>query len=165
MEVARVRLRSTSGAMVDVREASEGLACFFVYPRTGRPDEPAPQGWDEIPGARGCTPHSCGYRDLWSEFGALGARVYGLSSVGPAHQAEFVARMKMPMERLSDEALELTEAMGLPTFAFGGGRLMRRMAMVCAGGRVERVFYPVFPPDRNAAEVLGYLRARDRAGG
>ncbi len=158
--MARVALASTSGGMVDVREVSEGLACFFVYPRTGRPDEAAPANWDEIPGARGCTPHSCGFRDLWEEFGEMGARVYGVSSVSAAHQAEFVARMKMPMEHLSDEGMALTRAMGLPTFEHGGTRLMQRMAMVCAGGRVEKVFYPVFPPDRNAAEVLGYLRAR-----
>lgn len=152
-----VRLWSTRGRWVDVAEAAPRFV-LFAYPRTGRPDEPAPPGWDEIPGARGCTPQSCAYRDLHAEFRALGHEVFGLSTNAPAHQAEFAQRMAIPYEMLSDETLRLTDAMRLPTFEHRGARLLKRMALVVERGRVAKVFYPVFPPDRNAADVLAWLR-------
>lgn len=150
-------LASTRGRLVDVATAAPRFV-LFAYPRTGRPDEPAPPGWDEIPGARGCTPQSCAYRDLHAEFRALGHEVFGLSTNPPAHQAEFAARMRIPYEMLSDERHALTDAMRLPTFEYRGARLLKRLALVVRDGRVEKVFYPVFPPDRNASDVLAWLR-------
>ncbi len=147
---------------------------MFVYPRTGVPGQAPSLGysgeeWDSIPGARGCTPQSCGFRDLHARFQALGAVVYGVSTNTIGHQAEFKSRTRMPFEFLSDESLALTRALDLPTFAFpvesgGPTTLLARMAWVLAPGagprRITRVFYPAFPPDRNAGEVLEWLRAR-----
>jgi peroxiredoxin len=157
MRLPHVALRSTRGRLVDVADAAPRFV-LFAYPRTGRPDEPAPEGWDEIPGARGCTPQSCAYRDLHAGFRALGHEVFGLSTNDPAHQAEFAARMAIPYEMLSDEGFALTDAMRLPTFDHRGTRLLKRLALVVEAGRVRKAFYPVFPPDRNAATVLAWLR-------
>lgn len=153
-------LGSTAGGRVDLQEASQELAVFFFYPRTGRPEEAAPEGWDLIPGARGCTPQSCGFRDLYDEFRDLGVGVFGVSTQTTAFQQELVGRIHLPFEVLSDAHFELTDAMRLPTFSYTGMRLLKRMAWVVAKGRIEKVFYPVFPPDRNADEVLSYLRSR-----
>jgi len=157
MALPHVRLRSTRGRLVDVASAAPRFV-LFAYPRTGVPGEPAPPGWDEIPGARGCTPQSCAYRDLHAEFRALGHEVFGLSTNSPAHQAEFVSRMAIPYEMLSDEGFALTDAMRLPTFEYRGARLLKRLALVVEQGRVRKAFYPVFPPDRNAATVLAWLK-------
>jgi peroxiredoxin len=153
-----IRLWSTRGRWVDVADVAPRFV-LFAYPRTGRPDEPAPPGWDEIPGARGCTPQSCGFRDRHAELRALGHEVFGLSSNPPAHQAEFVARMAIPYEMLSDERLVLADALRLPTFEHRGARLLKRLALVVDRGRIRRAFYPVFPPDRNAEVVTAWLRA------
>jgi peroxiredoxin len=110
-----------------------------------------------IPGARGCTPQACAYRDHHAEFRARGYDVFGLSTNSPAHQREFAERMHIPFDILSDERLALTQAMRLPTFEFGGARLLKRLALVVEGGRVRKAFYPAFPPDRNAATVLAWL--------
>lgn len=155
-----ITLASTEGGLVNVARASRGLAVFFFYPRTGRPDEAAPQNWDEIPGARGCTPQSCAFRGLHAEFRALGAEVFGVSTVSPAHQAEFAARMRMTMPHLSDERFELVDALRLPTFTWSGERFVQRLALVAERAVIVRAFYPVFPPDENAANVLAWLRAR-----
>lgn len=155
-----IALPSTGGGAVNIAEASRSLAVFFFYPRTGRPDEPAPQHWDEIPGARGCTPQSCAFRDLHGEFAGLGCAVFGVSTVSPAHQAEFAARMRMAMPHLSDERFELTRALRLPTFEWGGERFVHRLALVAERGAIQKAFYPVFPPDQNAETVLRWLRAR-----
>ena len=133
---------------------------MFAYPRTGRPGEPSlVEDWDEIPGARGCTPHTSGFRDLHAEFGALGVRVFGLSTQDTAYQREMVERVQVPFAVLSDAGLELTRALRLPTFEVAGQTLLKRIAWIARDGTIERVFYPVFPPDRNAAEVLAALRA------
>lgn len=164
-------LLSTSGP-VDLAAAAADRTVFFFYPRTGIPGQPPGRGftgeaWDSIPGARGCTPQSCGYRDLHAQFAALGVAVYGVSTSGPEHQREFVQRTGMPFPMLSDNLLRFTRAMSLPTFSFpvesgGPSTLIRRMAWYVEGGIVQRVWYPVFPPDRNAAEVLEWVKRRGR---
>jgi peroxiredoxin len=134
----------------------------YVYPRTGRPDQPLPTGWDEIPGARGCTPQSCAYRDLAAELAALGARVFGLSTQDTAYQQEAVARLHLSFPLLSDARLALARALGLPTFQVDGMTLIKRLTLVVDDGRIEKVFYPIFPPDADAANVAAWLRAHQR---
>lgn len=129
----------------------------YVYPRTGRPGEPSPPGWDAIPGARGCTPQSCAFRDHAGELAARGAHVVGISAQTADEQREFAEREHIPYPLLADPELRLAAALGLPTFEAGGMTLYRRLTFVARGGVVEKVFYPVFPPDRNAAEVLAWL--------
>jgi peroxiredoxin len=160
MRVPDITLRATSGRDVEISDLARGKLVLFAYPRTGRPDEPAPPGWDLIPGARGCTPQACAFRDLHAEFRALGYAVRGLSSNSPAHQREFVERMHVPFDLWSDEALRLTRAMRLPTFEHAGATLLKRLALVAEDGVVRKAFYPVFPPDRNAETVLSWLRDR-----
>jgi peroxiredoxin len=135
-----------------------GLLVAYVYPRTGRPGEPSPAGWDDIPGARGCTPQSCAYRDALAEFEGLGATVVGVSTQTAAEQAEFAAREHIPFPLLADPDLELVAALRLPTFEVEEMTLYKRLTFVAEAGKVVKVFYPVFPPDRNAAEVLAWLR-------
>ena len=163
--VPSVRLGSTAGRWVDVAQVAERPAVLFFYPRTGEPDRPAGLEWDAIPGARGCTPQSCGFRDLQGQFTALGVPVHGVSTQETAYQRAFVERNHVPFEMLSDRDLALTRALGLPTFEYpvdGGGptTLIKRMAWFVDRGRIERIWYPVFPPDRNAETVLGWLRER-----
>lgn len=156
--VPSVRLASSRGGEVDLSELAEGLAVVYVYPRTGVPGEPLLEGWDSIPGARGCTPQSCAFRDRVGELTAVGAGVVGISAQPAVEQREFAGREHIPYPLLSDGRLALAAAMGLPTFEAGGMRLYRRLTFVAERGRVVKVFYPVFPPDRNAAEVLAWLR-------
>ncbi len=158
MKVPSVRLSSTLGGEADLAEVARGRVVVYVYPRTGVPGEESPEGWDEIPGARGCTPQSCAFRDHQADLGVLGVSVTGISAQSPGEQAEFADREHIPYPLLSDAALELATAMRLPTFEVDGMRLYRRLTFVARSGRIEKVFYPVFPPDRNAAEVLGWLR-------
>src|SRR5438132_2587866 len=158
VEIPALSLPSTAGGVVNLAEASrEKRTVFFFYPRSGRPDEPPIPGWDDIPGARGCTPQSCAYRDHFSEFEALGVQVFGVSTQDTEYQHEFAERTKLPYPLLSDSDFVLTAALGLPTFEAGGMRLIRRLTLVVSHGRVEKVLYPVFPPDKNAEEVLAYL--------
>jgi len=152
-----VELASTKGRKVSVREAGKQPTVFFFYPRTGRPEAPAPSGWDRIPGARGCTPQSCGFRDLYLEFESRGVRIFGVSAQSSEYQREFVERNRIPYEILSDERFELTEAIGLPTFEFDSMRLIKRLAFFAEDGVILKLFYPVFPPDKNAEEVLAWL--------
>ncbi len=154
-----VPLQSTSGGTVDLA-ARPGLVVAFCYPMTGRPGVPLPDGWDAIPGARGCTPQACAFRDLAGAFAARGAAVFGVSTQSPEDQAEAAARLHLPFELLSDERLELATALRLPTFEAAGRARIRRLTLVLAGGRVERVFYPVFPSDAHAAGVLAWLAGR-----
>ena len=158
MRLPSLALPATDGTMVDLSTLS-GWSIVYVYPRTGRPDQPMPAGWDEIPGARGCTPQSCAYRDRAAELGALGARVFGLSTQDTAYQQEAVARLHLPFPLLSDERLELTTALSLPTFEVDGMTLIKRLTLVIDDGVIETVFYPVFPPDADAANVAAWLRA------
>jgi peroxiredoxin len=156
-EVPAASLASTLGGRLDLAEAARGLLVTYVYPRTGRPGEPLPAGWDQIPGARGCTPQSCAFRDHVRDLDALGASVVGISVQSPAEQLEFAEREHIPYPLLSDGDLRLAGLMVLPTFEVAGMRLYRRLTFIARGRHIEKVFYPVFPPDRNAAEVLAWL--------
>ncbi len=158
--MASVRLVSSLGGEVDLAELARGLTVVYVYPRTGVPGEPLPEGWDAIPGARGCTPQSCAFRDHVGELAAVGAGVVGISAQRAEEQQEFAQREHIPHPLLSDGELMLAERMGLPTFEAGGVRLYRRLTFVAERGRIAKAFYPVFPPDRNAAAVLAWLRGR-----
>lgn len=165
MALPEIRLPSTLGGPIDLAKVTEGILVAYVYPRTGKPGEPLPAGWDDIPGARGCTPQSCAYRDSLAEFSSLGATVVGISAQSPEEQAEFVEREHIPFALLSDSGLGLAEALRLPTFEAGGMTLYKRLALVAETGKITKVFYPVFPPDRNAAEVLTWLRSGGNDGG
>ena len=157
--VPALSLESSRGP-VDLAVLCASLGVLYVYPRSGRPEEPLLPGWNEIPGARGCTPQSCGFRDHASELAALGAKVAGLSSQPLVDQIEFAERNRMPFPVISDPALRLRDALELPTFETSGLELYKRMAIVAEAGRIVKVFYPVFPPDRNAQDVLDWLGAR-----
>jgi peroxiredoxin len=153
-----VAVAATDGSAVNLSRLS-GRTVVYVYPRTGRPGQPTPTGWNAIPGARGCTPQSCSFRDHFNELRALGvAHVYGLSSQDSAYQREAVERLHLPFAILSDADLTLRRALRLPTFEVDGMVLLKRMALVIDDGAIVKVFYPVFPPDRSAAEVVAWLR-------
>jgi peroxiredoxin len=156
--VPALTLPSTTGEPVDLAAAAGGTLVLFCYPRTGRPGEDPPPGWDDIPGARGCTPQACAFRDHHDELAGLGARVLGLSAQPQEEQLEAAGRLGLPYPLLSDPRLALAAALRLPTFEAGGMRLYRRLTLVARAGRVAHVLYPVFPPDRNAAEVAAWLR-------
>lgn len=160
MALPTLALASTQGETEDLAELAAGRLVAYVYPMTGRPGQALPAGWDEIPGARGCTPQSCAYRDSLAEFAALGATVVGVSAQSPAEQREFGEREHIPFPLLSDSGLALAERLRLPTFEVEGMALYRRLTLVAEGGAIVKVFYPVFPPDRNAADVLAWLAAR-----
>ncbi len=145
---------------VSLRELSLERLVLYVYPRTGRPDRPTPPGWDEIPGARGCTPQSCAFRDHAGELEQLGTRVAGLSAQPLKDQVEFAERNRIPYPMVADPERKLGAAIGLPTFEFEGTTLCKRVTLVVEACAVAKVFYPVFPPDQNAAEVVAWLRSR-----
>ena len=152
---------------MDLAETAQRPAVFFFYPRTGEPGKAAGPEWDAIPGARGCTPQSCGFRDLHREFTKLAVSVFGISTQETGYQREFVTRNHVPFELLSDRDLSLTRALRLPTFEYpvergGPTTLIKRMAWFVERGSIEKVWYPVFPPDRNAETVLAWLRERGR---
>ncbi len=155
-----IALAATDGTAINLARLP-GRTVVFLYPRTGRPGQIGlVDTWDQIPGARGCTPQSCGFRDLHADLQAAGAsRVFGLSTQDTAYQQEAVSRMHLPFAMLSDEALALAHALRLPTMQVGGLTLLNRMAWIIDNGRITHVFYPVFPPDQNAADVLIWLRA------
>ena len=157
-----IPLASTTGGFVDL-SALDGKTVVYCYPLTGRPDEELPDGWDEIPGARGCTPQSCAFRDHHEELRLLGARVFGLSTQGTEYQQEARGRLHLPFELLSDEELEFSRTLDLPTFWAEGMTLIKRLTMILESGKIEKVFYPVFPPHENAGEVVRWLqRERQR---
>jgi peroxiredoxin len=157
MRMPDLVLPATSG--IDVNLAClEGAAIVYVYPMTGVPGVPLPEGWDLIPGARGCTPEACGFRDHFAELQAAGATaVFGLSSQTTNYQHEVVERLHLPFAMLSDPGLKLAEALRLPTFEVDGMRLYKRLTLVVRDGLIEHVFYPVFPTDTHAAAVETWL--------
>jgi peroxiredoxin len=157
LPVARVSLLSSGGQTIDL-SALPGPTVVYCYPRTGRPDQELPDGWNLIPGARGCTPQSCAFRDHYDELTALGARVFGLSTQDTEYQREAAERLHLPFPLLSDAHMEFASAMRLPTFEVQSRRLLKRLTLIIRDGGVEHVFYPVFPPDRNAEDVLDWLR-------
>ena len=156
--LASVALPSTTGDIVDLSRI-KGRTVVYCYPRTGRPDEESPEGWNLIPGARGCTPQSCGFRDHYRELHDLAAEVYGLSTQSTADQKEAADRLHLPFPLLSDQRLEFASAMRLPTFEVQSMRLIKRLTLIIRDGMVDHVFYPVFPPDRNAQDVVDWLNA------
>ena len=159
MKLPDIALPATSGAPVNLSKL-KGRTVVYVYPRTGVPGVDAPPGWDDIPGARGCTPQSCSFRDHFGELKRLGvAQLFGLSTQDTAYQKEAATRLHLPFAILSDEKLALAKALRLPTFSVDGMTLIKRMAFVIDDGVITHVFYPVFPPDQNAAEVIGWLQA------
>jgi peroxiredoxin len=156
-----VALPSTAGADQPLRV--EGLGVFYVYPKSGRPGIDPPPGWNQTPGMRGCTPQSCGFRDHHAELVALGADVFGISTQDPDDQKEFAARLELPYPVLSDARGLLERELGLPAVDVTDGlRVYRRVTLVTRDGVIEKVFYPVFPPDTNAADVVTYLQGRTR---
>jgi peroxiredoxin len=159
MKLPSVSLTSTSGDHIDL-SALAGTTVVYCYPLTGRPDRNLPQGWDEIPGARGCTPQSCAFRDHHAELKDLGSRVFGLSAQSTAYQREAAERLNLPYGLLSDEDLGFAEALGLPTFEADGMILIKRLTLVIESGEILKAVYPVFPPGRNAEEVIGWLSDR-----
>lgn len=152
-----IELMATDGAAIDVSRLA-GWTVIFAYPRTGRPGVENPPGWDLIPGARGCTPQSCSFRDSFAELRAVGvAHLFGLSTQDSLYQREVANRLHLPFPLLSDSQLKLTRALRLPTFEVDAMLLLKRMTFLVRDGLIEHVLYPVFPPDRNAAEVLQIL--------
>ena len=160
MRMPDLALPATDGTDVNLARLP-GRSVVYIYPRTGVPGVDPPEGWDLIPGARGCTPQSCSFRDHFGELKALGvARVFGLSTQDTAYQQEAVARLHLPFPVLSDEKLALATALRLPTFTAAGMTLLKRMALVIDDGAITHAFYPVFPPDRSAADIVAWLQAR-----
>ena len=160
LSLPAITLISTAGRQVNLAEL-EGRVVLYCYPRTGQPGVALPEGWNEIPGARGCTPQSCAFRDHHQEIQSLGAQVFGLSTQDTEYQKELAERIHLPFEILSDAALELTNQLSLPTFEVDGMRLIKRLTLIVNDGKIEKVFYPVFPPDKNAGDVIAWLeRAR-----
>jgi len=158
LHIPSIQLSSTSGRQVDLGRLP-GRTVVYCYPRTGRPDQELPKGWNAIPGARGCTPQSCAYRDYHQEFRALGVEVFGLSTQDTDYQKEAAHRLRLPFGLLSDSSLALVHALDLPTFEVEGMTLVKRLTLVIYNGRITKVFYPVFPPDQNATEVIRWLSA------
>lgn len=166
LELPNITLESTSAKRVLLSSIAKKRSVIYIYPMTGRPDRALPEAWDMIPGARGCTPQSCAFRDHYAELKALGADVYGLSTQAVAYQQEAKARLHLPFDLLSDHKLELVKALNLPTFEVAdlasissdiSALLIKRVTLIVSAGKIDKVFYPVFPPDQNAQDVLRYL--------
>lgn len=158
MKLPNLALPATEGAPVDLATL-KGRTVVYLYPRTGVPGIDPPDGWDAIPGARGCTPQSCAFRDHHAELKRLGvAQLYGLSTQDTAYQREAATRLHLPFPLLSDEKLDMAKALRLPTFTAAGMTLLKRMALVIDDGVIAKAFYPVFPPDKNAEEVIAWIK-------
>jgi len=161
MKLPALALASTRGRRVDLSTLA-GTTVVYLYPRTGRPDQEVPTGWNAIPGARGCTPQSCAFRDHYQELQALGvSELFGLSTQDTAYQQEAAERLHLPFELLSDEKLELAQALRLPMFEVDGMKLIKRITLIARDGKIVKVFYPVFPSDGNAQDVRNWLVAAD----
>jgi len=159
LSLPSVPLPATDGTLVDLSTLS-GRSVVYIYPMTGRPDVALPEGWDMLPGARGCTPQSCAFRDHHDDLRALGVgQLFGLSTQNTAYQREAAERLHLPFAILSDEELDLAKALNLPLMQVGTMTLTKRLTLIVRDGRIEHVFYPVFPPDRSAADVMEWLAA------
>ena len=160
MSLPSLSLPSTSGEVVDLSQL-QGTAVVFAYPMTGRPDVALPEGWDMIPGARGCTPQACTFRDVHQELRDAGTdHLFGLSAQATDYQKEAAERLHLPFSLLSDELGLLRTALNLPVMEVEGMTLLKRLTMICVDGKIEKVFYPVFPPDQNPADVQNWLKNR-----
>lgn len=153
-----ISFSSTNDETVCIKDTL-GIVVVYIYPMTGRPDTPLPEGWDEIPGARGCTPQSCSFRDHYSELHKFNAHLYGLNAQSSEYQREAKERLHLPFELLSDSNLEFKEALDLPTFKALDMELYKRITLIARDGIIEKVFYPVFPPSSNADEVIKWLES------
>jgi peroxiredoxin len=160
MALPDLDLASTAGGTANLAALGAERLVAYVYPRTGTPGEPSPPGWDDIPGARGCTPQSCAYRDAVTEFATHGATLVGISAQDATEQRQFAEREQIPFQLLNDSGLALGEALRLPTFEAAGMTLYRRLTLVAEASRIVKAFYPVFPPDRDASQVLTWLAKR-----
>ena len=158
MAMPDLELPSTANRRVNLSKIGAPRVVVYAYPMTGRPDRQPPKGWDDIPGARGCTPETCGFRDHHKDLAKLHTEVFGVSTQDTPYQQEMVKRLEVPFEVLSDDRLLLTRALNLPTFTVDGMILMKRLTLVVKNGRIEHVFYPVFPPDKHAEEVIAWLK-------
>jgi len=157
-KIPPIRLPASDGTNVELSQLA-GRTVVYVYPRTGRPDQDLPGGWNMIPGARGCTPQSCAFRDHFDELRQLGiANLFGLSTQDSDYQREAVARLHLPFALLSDAQFRLADALNLPRFTADGTVLLRRLTLIIDDGVIGKTFYPVFPPDQNAADVIGWIR-------
>ncbi len=159
MRLPDLALASTSNRRVNLATSAAPRLVVYAYPMTGRPGTALPQGWDDIPGARGCTLETCGFRDHHADLAKLRTEVFGISTQSTAYQQEMVTRLKVPFEVLSDEHLTFVRALQLPTFTVAGMTLIKRLTLIVSAGRIEHAFYPVFPPDRHAEEILAWLEA------
>jgi len=154
--IPAVALNATDNSLVDLNDL-KGRTVLYIYPMTGRPDTPLPDGWNTIPGARGCTPQSCAFRDHMAELTALGVQqLYGLSTQTTDYQREAAERLHLPYPLLSDSDLQLQDALNLPTMQVDGKTLLKRLTMIIDNGRVSKIFYPVFPPDKNVQDVIDW---------
>ena len=158
MPLPDIGLPSTSNRVVNVAKVDAARIVIYCYPMTGRPDRQLPAGWDAIPGARGCTPETCGFRDHHKDLARLNAEVFGLSTQDTAYQQEMVQRLQVPFEVLSDEHRQFANALRLPTFTVEGMTLLKRLTIIARHHRIEHVFYPVFPPDTHAQAVIAWLK-------
>jgi len=159
LAMPHVTLRSTSGRAIDVGALGPGRTVIYYYPMTGVPGVPLPDGWDLIPGARGCTPQACGFRDHHAELAELDAAVFGLSTQTNEYQQEMATRLHLPFDVLSDVDHQLTGALRLPTFDVANMRLTKRLTLIVRDATIETCFYPVFPSDQSAQVTIGWLRA------
>jgi len=162
LDLPSISLSATTGGEVNLAAGTTRFTVIYAYPRTGLPDQPSPPGWDDIPGARGCTPQNCAFRDHFTELRDLGAAVYGLSTQSTDYQKEMAARLHLPFPVLSDDRLELTRTLRLPTFRYRPWILLKRLSLIAEGRRIVYVVYPVFPSNADAPAVLSWLRARVR---
>jgi peroxiredoxin len=159
MAMPDLELPSTANRRVNLSKIPASRIVVYAYPMTGRPGTALPAGWDDIPGARGCTPETCGFRDHHKDLAKLGADVFGVSTQSTGYQQEMVRRLEVPFEVLSDEHVAFTRALRLPTFTVEGMTLLKRLTLIVRDGRIEEVFYPVFPPDTHAEAVIAWLKS------
>lgn len=163
MRIPSLVLSSTAGTKLHLEKLGPSRTVIYCYPMTGVPGKPLPEGWDLIPGARGCTPQSCNFRDNHEELKKLHATVYGLSTQATDYQLEMAERNHLPFEILSDSEFKFCDALRLPTFTVNETRLLKRLTLIVKGGQIEHVFYPVFPPNESANQVIEWLKANPSA--
>ena len=159
MALPNLPLLATDGAWVNLSQLP-GRLVIYCYPMTGQPNVPLPEGWDQIPGARGCTPQSCAFRDHYQELQALNTNVFGLSVQSTDYQREMTTRLHLPFQVLSDEQYQFQKALNLPTFVAAGMTLLKRVTLISNDGYIEALHYPIFPSDSDPAWVLDYLKSK-----